>query len=281
MKSLLRYLISNHVFLLFILLEVVSLVFIFNYNKYQKVQYLNSSNRITASVYNSFNSVVKYFELAKVNRGLAEENARLKSFLLSGSKLEGEIDSLMANQINTDSTFRYISAQVINNSVNKTNNYITLNKGLKQGIKPDQGIVSANGIIGVVVSVSESYALGFSVLNNRWGPSGKLKNSGFFGPIEWDSKDYQMANLKEIPFHVQLAEGDTIVTSGYSSFFPEGLMIGTIHTFSRPEGENFYKIRVKLSVDFKSIHFVEVIENTDRAELTKLENLIEDGETIN
>lgn len=277
MRSLLRYLINNYAFLLFLLLEVVSLLFVFNYNKYQRVQYLNSSNRVTGVVYNSYNSVLRYFELAKVNRNLAEENAKLKSYL--ASKTEGNIfiDSMLVDGERIDSSFSYISASVINNSVNKTHNYITLNKGRKHGIKPDQGVVTAKGIVGVITNVSESFSSGFSVLNSRWGPSGKLKDTGYFGPIEWDGEDYQMANLKEIPFHVKLAVGDTIVTSGYSTFFPEGLIIGTISSFLQPEGGSFYNIRVKLAVDFKSIHFVDVIDNLKREELIELEDNIEDG----
>lgn len=280
MKSLLRYLINNFTFLLFIILEVVSLVFVFNYNKYHRVQYLNSSNWATASVYNSFKSVIQYFELAKVNQSLAEENAKLKSFIQSDLLLE-HTDSLLTEVNQEDSTFRYIPTKIINNSVNKANNYITLNKGRKDGVKPDQGIVSSNGIVGVVTSVSESYAVGFSVLNKRWGPSGKLKNSGYFGPVEWDGSDYQMADFKEIPFHVKLSVGDTIVTSGFSTFFPEGITIGTVHSFSQPEGESFYKIRIKLSVDFKSIHFVNTIENIEKEEIKELEILLENGELDN
>lgn len=281
MRSLLRYLINNYAFLLFLLLEVVSLVFILNFNRYQRVQFLNSSNRISASVYNSFSSVIKYFELARVNESLAEENAKLKSLLQSNASGEVVVDSIFMNSVLKDSTFRYISARVINNSVNKTYNYLTLNKGEKDGVHQDQGIVSPNGIVGVVISASETYSIGFSVLNSRWGPSGKLKNSGFFGPIEWDGIDYRMANLKEIPFHVKLAVGDTIVTSGYSTFFPEGLLIGTIESFLQPDGESFYDIRVKLAVDFKSINYVNVIENKNIEELKELESLIENGETVN
>ncbi|MCF6332930.1 MAG: rod shape-determining protein MreC [Draconibacterium sp.] len=281
MRSLFRYLLNNHAFLLFLLLEVLSLVFVFNYNKYQRVKYLNSSNRIIASVYNSFNSVVQYFELTRMNRSLAEENAKLKSrFQMTNS---GEIitDSVSIGTFQTNPNYRYISARVINNSVNKKYNYITLNKGRKQGVKPDMGIVSHNGIVGVVTSVSESYALGFSVLNSRWGPSAKLKKSGFYGPIEWNGDDYQFVKLMEIPFHVKMAVGDTIVTSGYSSVFPEGIMIGVIQSFSQPEGESFYDINVKLATDFKSIYFVEVIDNMDKEQLKQLEDLIKNGASNN
>ncbi len=271
MRSLLKYLIRNYAFLLFLLLEVISLVFVFNYNKYQKVQYLNSSNRITASVYNSFSSVIQYFGLAKVNRVLAEENAKLKS----------NLQTISPEGITTDSTYRYISARIINNTVNKTQNYITINKGRKNGVQPDMGIISPEGIVGVITSVSESYAFGFSVLNSRWGLSAKLKKNGFYGPIEWNGDDYQFVNLIEIPFHVEMAVGDTIVTSGHSAIFPEGIMVGTIESFSQPEGESFYSINVKLATDFKSIHFVEVIDNLNKGEIKELEDLSKSGTSNN
>ena len=280
MRSLLRYLIKNYAFLLFILLEVISLVFVFNFNKYQRVQYLNSSNYITASVYNSFNSVIQYFGLAKVNRSLAEENAKLKSPFQSLS-FKTTADSVSTNFIQPDSTYRYISARVINNSVNKTLNYITLNKGRKDGVEPDMGIVSPQGIVGVVISVSESYAMGFSVLNNRWGASAKLKKSGYFGPVEWSGGDYQTANLIEIPFHVELAVGDTVVTSSYSAVFPEGILIGTVQSFEQPEGESFYQIKIKLTTDFKSINYVEVVDNLDKPQLNELNNLIKNESANN
>lgn len=279
MRSLFRYLIKNYAFLLFLLLEVVSLVFVFNYNHYQKVQYLNSSNYISATVYNSFSSVIQYFELAKVNKNLAEENARLKS---STTHIQSNIiDTLSTEFVEVDSIYRYISARIINNSVNKSLNYITLNKGAKHGVEPDMGIVSPLGIVGVVTAVSESYSVGFSVLNNRWGVSAKLKKSGYFGPLAWNGGDYQIAELVEIPFHVELAVGDTVVTSSYSATFPEGVMIGTIQSYNKPEGESFYEIKVKLATDFKSIHYVEIVDNLDKAQLNKLNELIEDGKTIN
>ena len=230
MRALLRYIIRNHFFILFILLEVFSFFLLFNYNKYQKAQYLNSANAVTASVYNSFNSVVRYFGLNAVNEDLALENARLKSLLT---------DRKLAEIENSDSTFSFVSARVIHNSVNKQSNYITLDKGSKHGIKPDQGIINAQGVVGVVTNVSESYSMGLSLLNQRWGISAKLKSSGFFGSVAWKGGDYRMAELLEIPFHVKLNRGDTVVTSAYSLIFPEGIMIGVIDSIEQPEGENY------------------------------------------
>lgn len=259
--------------MLFIALEIISFVLIINYNNFQSVKYLNSSNRITGSIYKSFNSVLYYFELAKINSELAEENANLRTLIRSQEGVQNQTDSLSISYDKGELDYRFISARVINNSVNKTFNYITLNKGSKDGVKPDQGIVSGNGIVGVVINVSNSYALGLSVLNQRWGVSAKLKKNGFFGSLLWDGVDYKFANLMEIPFHVMLSQGDSVVTSGFSSIFPEGIAVGTIYSFEQPEGENYYNIKVKLSTDFKALSFVKVIDNLDKEEITEIENI--------
>ena len=274
MRSLFRLLIKNYPFLLFLLLEVISVVFIINYNSFQRAGFLNSSNAVTAGIYNSYSAVVQYFRLSRVNAELSEENARLLNMLENYQQLIPDSVWMAHKQ---DSAFKYIPARVINNSVNKQQNYITLNKGRKDGIKPDQGIVSPRGIVGIVTNVSESYSMGLSVLNPRWSVSAKLKKSGFYGSLIWDGEDYQRAQLSEIPFHIDLQLGDTIVTSGYSSVFPEGILIGTIDAFERPEGENYYTISVLLSADFKSITHVEVIDNTRIEELRTLKSVTENG----
>ena len=274
MRGLLRYLLKNYAFLLFLLLEVLSFILIFNFNSYQRVKYLNSSNRITASIYNSFNSVGSYFSLAAVNRKLAKENAQLKSLVSDLPFIRITSYSIVSKGEITDSLYRFISARVINNSVNKQDNYITLNKGRKDGIKPDQGIINSDGIVGVVTHVSESFSMGFSVLNKRWGASAKLKKSGTFGPLSWDGSDSKYANLTGIPFHVEIAVGDTVVTSSYSSVFPEGIMIGTIHTIEQPSGENYYNISVELAVDFRALSYVDVVDNLKKDEIKALESRI-------
>ncbi len=281
MRSLFRYLIRNYAFVLFILLEVISMVLVFNNNNYQKAKYLNSASRITGSVYNTFNAVVNYFELAKINHELSDENARLKSLLFTDPDFAVTPDSTILIVHAPDSTFQYNSARVINNSVNRPFNYITLNKGRKDGIKPDQGIISASGIVGVVTNVSESYSVGLSVLNRRWSISAKLKKSGFFGSLFWQGNNYRMASLMEIPYHVEIAPGDTVVTSGYSSVFPEGIMIGTIQSFDQSEGENYYNIQVELSTDFRALSYVEVVENVKSEEINQLERETGDDPNAN
>ena len=274
MRSLFRLLIKNYPFLLFLFLEVVSVVLIVNYNSFQRSSFLNSSNAVSASIYNSYSGVVQYFRLAKVNASLAEENAQLRNTI---DKYENALIDSASYFNKQDTSFRFIPARVINNSVNKQQNYITLNKGRKDGVKPDQGIISANGVVGIVTNVSESYSMGLSVLNPRWSVSAKLKKSGFYGSLIWNGQDYKKAALNEIPFHIDLQVGDTIVTSGYSSVFPEGILIGTIASYARPEGENYYTIDVLLSADFKSVTYVEVIDNTKIEELRTLKQTTENG----
>ncbi len=274
MRGLFRFLLKNYAFLLFLLLEVVSFTLIYNFNSYQRSKYLNSSNKATATIYNTFSAVGNYFSLASVNRKLANENAQLKSLIADLPYIRITPYSIVSDAEITDSLYRFISAKVINNSVDKQDNYITLNKGRKHGVKPDQGIVNSDGVVGVVIHVSESFSLGFSMLNKRWGASAKLKKSGTFGPLAWDGSDSRYANLTGIPFHVELAVGDTVVTSSYSSVFPEGVMIGTVHSFEMPPGDNYYQIQVELAVNFRELSYVDIVENLKKDELKALENRI-------
>lgn len=250
---------------------------VINYNSFRKAKYLNSANWVAGNVYSAVASVRSYFHLLRINKELAEENVKLRSLLHNNPDVLISSDSLFTTSAMYDSVFRYTSAQVINNSTNRPFNYITLNKGRKHGIKPDQGIISANGIVGIVTEVSDSYAVGFSVLNSRWSVSAKHKESGYFGSLVWAGNDYRLAKLNEIPFHIDIERGDTVVTSGYSSVFPEGIIIGTIKDFSRTGGENYYSVDIALSTDFKKLSYVEVIENFNKTEIRELEKRTEDG----
>lgn len=274
MRSLIRYLIKNHVFVLFVLLEVLALTMVFNYNSFQRAKYLNSANHVSGKIFSVYESVRGYFGLAKINNELAQENVRLRMILENQNQNAAGTDSLFFTLNDTASVYRFISAKIISNSANRPYNYITLNKGSRHGIKPDMGIISAGGVVGVVSQVSPSYSMGLSVLNQRWSVSAKLKKSGFYGSLQWDGRDYKTASLTEIPLHVEISEGDTIVTSGYSSIFPEGILIGTIKRFSMSGGENYYDIEVALSVDFKSVSHVEVFENTTWNEVSEMEDIL-------
>lgn len=274
MRSLLHFLARYSSLLLFLALEILSLILIVNYNNFQRVRFLNSSNRLTASLYEMTDNFTNYFHLARVNEELAAENASLRT-QLQQYKLH-EIVAEVDTAFHQDTIYQFIPAKIINNSVNKRFNYVTLNKGKLDGIEADMGIIGPNGIVGVINNVSDHYSSGPTILNKRWGVSAKIKKNNYFGPISWDGSNYQHAQLKEIPFHVQLTVGDTIITSGHSAIFPEGILIGTIESFNHKSGANFYEINVKLSSNFKTISHVELVKHNYKEERKKLEELNSD-----
>jgi rod shape-determining protein MreC len=270
MRNLYRFIVRNHVVFLFIILEILSFIFIFNYNNYQKARFLNSASRITGNIYSRYSKISDYFRLSSINRQLAEENARLRGLLGFSKSVRLIPDSLMSKFSDPDQVYSYVSAKIISNTVNRQQNYLTLDKGSKDGIKPDMGIICADGVTGVITSVSPSFSTGFSLLNVRWNISAKIARNNYFGTLIWEGKDYQRVTLNEIPFHVSVMVGDTIVTSGYSALFPEGIHLGTIEKFSKEGGTDFYTITVKLSVDFKALTYVEVIENNKKREFDNI-----------
>lgn len=273
MRNLFRFFVRYHVTFLFFTLEIISFIFIFNFNNYQKARFLNSSDRITASIYDKYRKVTDYFRLPSVNRELAAENARLRGLLGIPDKQKKIPDSLFNRYPSREQIYSFTSARVISNTVNRQHNYITLNKGTKDGIKPEMGVISPLGVAGVITNVSQSYSTAISLLNTRWNVSAKIRSNNYFGSLSWDGKDYRKARLNDIPFHVFIAVGDTIVTSGYSTIFPEGILIGTIESFEKEGGNNFYTIVIDLSVDFKALTYVEIIENNKKSEIENLQNL--------
>lgn len=275
MRNLFSFILRNHAFILLILLEAFSFVLVFNFNNYQKSKFLNSSSRITARIYESYSRITDFLSLPSVNRQLSQENARLRSLMGISTGVSPIPSSEFQQFADQENLYRFIPARIISNSVDRQHNYITLDKGSVNGIKPDMGIITINGVAGIITNVSPYYSTGMSLLNTRWNISAKLRKNNYFGSLVWDGKNYQKALLKEIPFHVSISTGDTIVTSGYSTIFPEGILLGTIDTFEKEGGENFFTIHVKLSVDFKSISFVEVIENTKKEEIEMIQKFNE------
>jgi rod shape-determining protein MreC len=162
---------------------------------------------------------------------------------------------------------------VVNNSINQQHNFITLNKGRHDGVKPDMGVIANGQVVGLVTNVSENFSTVISILNSRWKISAKIKRNDYFGSLSWDGKDYRRVQLNEMPYHVPVQNGDTVVTTGYSSSFPEGLVIGTISDFSIGSGSNFYKIEVMLAADFKNLVIVGLVENKQLNEIKQLESL--------
>lgn len=236
----------------------------------------SSANSISGFFQKKLNTWFAYFSLAQENEELRNENLELRN-LLNKNQTKKSIEKINADTSQTDSLkYTYISARVINNSIYKKQNYITLNKGSADGIKKEFAVIGLKGIVGVVVAVSKNYSLVVSVLNNRFGISAKIKKNNQFGSVHWNKNDYRLANLMEIPNHIKVSKGDTIVTSGFSAIFPPGINIGTIDKINTNVSNNFYEILIKLSTDFKSLHHIYVVNNSMRNEQLFLENTVSD-----
>jgi len=271
MRSLFRFLLRNYFVMMFLALETISFVLMVSFNNYQRVTFFNSSNDLVGTVYERFSHMDDYFSLSRTNARLAAENASLRKQLQLRIQLQEKYPVNRPDTVEAPAYY-FTSAKVISNSVNKQFNYITLNKGSRHGIKPDMGIISADGVVGVITNVSQNYSTGLSLLNKRLSIPAKITKNNYFGALVWDGEHSNTADLKEIPFHIMVNVGDTVVTSGYSNIFPEGIKIGTISKFDVESGTNFYNIKVDLLTNFKTLKYVEVVKNTKQAELIKLES---------
>ncbi len=270
MKNFIRFIIKYHFTILFFIIEIVSLLFVLNYNAYQRSSFLSSSNHFTGGLLKRYNIGTEYLMLRKINDDLSRENAYLRSRLPESFRTSKDYFNLVYDSL-SQQEYIYRSARVINNSTHRRLNYITLSKGRAHGIEPEMGVICEKGAVGIIKNVSENYSTVISIINTRLKISAKLKESGFFGSLEWAGESYQHVYLLDIPRHANVKVGDLVVTSGYSSIFPEGLFLGNVESVELEKGASFYNIKIKLSVDFKKLAFVEVIGHSLRNEQLTLE----------
>ncbi len=238
-------------------------------NSPQGAAFFNSSNALVGSILKQQADVVQFFSLADANEALTAENAEILQTLLA---LQVKPDSI---QLPLDSafvaTYEFRGARVIGNSLRFSQNYLTLNKGSKDGIKPGMGVFNPEGVVGRVKSVSENYSVAFSLLNTGLMVSSKIKSTDVFGSVQWDGKNSTEARLLFVPRHVKTQEGDTVVTSGFNAVFPEGIQIGIISKVAPNEKDpNYLDLTVKLSTDFSKVSYVYLVENTAFDELDSL-----------
>ncbi|MBN2166493.1 MAG: rod shape-determining protein MreC [Marinilabiliaceae bacterium] len=271
MRNIIRFLIQHHFAVLFVLLQLIAFIFIISFNPYQRASFINSSNAVNSFFYKRSSNIIEYFSLRKTNRVLAEENAFLKSRMPESFQLSPNYKRIVEDSLKYKQ-YIYRSGKVINNTITGKFNYLTIDKGNKDSIKKEMGVISSEGVVGIINNTSSHFSTAISVLNTRLKISAKLEGSNFFGSIEWDGKSYQYVQLNEIPLHAVVRPGDIVVTSGFSAIFPEGIPIGVVEKVTLDEGDSFFRILVKLSVDFKSITFVEMVENQDRDEKIQLES---------
>ena len=276
MRNLLDFLIKHHAWISFIVYVAIACILLFYSNPYQQSIYFGSANEVSAKVYETTDKITGYFGLREANRVLSQRNGELEMEVLQLRRrlqkysYELAMDTLTA----ADSVlcpYSFVVAQVINNSVSRLNNYITLDKGTADGVCPEMGVVGLNGVVGIVTVANEHNAVAISVLNPKLRLSCKVKGTDCFGSLVWDGRDSRYAVLEEMPRHVEFEPGDTIVTSGYSAVFPEGIMVGTIYAYSKQKDDNFYAMQVALSTDFSRLGVVRVIHNAEQAGRRQLE----------
>ncbi len=269
MRSLINFLLRIHFLLLFFLIEVLSISLLVNNNHFHKAKFVNFTRELAGKLYQKSANIKQYMSLVDENERLLEENNRLLNIIESTYKSD-EIFFRSMNDTIYNQRYRYTPAKIVNNSVNKKHNFITLNKGSLQGLQPEMAVISNGNIVGVIKGVSKNYSTVISVLNLDFKVSAKVRKNEYFGSLSWDGSNYRKAILKEIPLHADIQVGDTIVTSGYSSIYPEGILIGFIKGF-KEKGGSFYEVDVLLSTDFKNLNSVHVVGNLMQTEIFKLE----------
>ncbi len=239
----------------------------------QQSVYLTSANRLTAGVYGTWTNITGYFALRQINRELQERNALLETEVLNLRATLAEARTLIADTAISAAMpgrFDYEAAAVINNSTRHPRNFFTITRGSEDGLKPGMGVVDHNGVVGIVNTVGAHTSRVVSLLNETQHFSVRLKDTPYVGSLSWRGGDPNVAYVEEIPRHVKYRTGDTIVTSGYSTTFPEGIPIGTIMSRVKSHDDNFFTLKIRLASDFKTLGTVRVIKDALKAELDSL-----------
>jgi rod shape-determining protein MreC len=265
MRNLYLFLRKHYFYFLFLLLEVVSLVLYFNGNDYPNAAMNSWSAEVTGSVNRLFRNISEYFSLKKNNQVLTEEIALLQS-RMPEAFYKADTATFFLKDTMYRVEYRYIAAKVISNSTNKRNNFLMINKGKTQGIQNHMGVIIGNRVVGQVVGVSTHFSWVMSVLNKDSRISAKFKKNDQLVNVEWTGGSYRYGSVKEIPKHFQILKGDTIITSGNSEIFPEGIMVGTVEDFTIASDENFNSATILFSTDFNSLGYVEVVVDLMRSE---------------
>ncbi|MBQ8721524.1 MAG: rod shape-determining protein MreC [Paludibacteraceae bacterium] len=259
--------------IIFLVLEILAFLLVVNKNDLQRSVAFRYATTLSAWTYEITNSVTDYFGLAEANKELSEENARLLTENARYRDLMLCSDSSgVSNQLGIVSAREsYLSAKVVYNSVYDLQNYIIIDKGSAQGIEEDMGVFTPQGVVGVVQRVSKNYAVVLPIINPEQVISAKIKGNNQLGSVKWNGKTPLKAKLYEIPNHVNVVAGDSIVTSGFSAIFPEDIMIGVVDKATNVENTMYCDIDIALTVDFQSLSYVTVAAFTNKNELLNLQ----------
>ena len=274
MRNLLDFLARHNHWFVFVLLEVISAVLLFKYNSYQGCVWFSSANAVSGRVYEASAAVGQYFSLVTVNRQLTQRNVYLEREVarMAQEHAEATADSSYLQRLQNNQTNRYrsVPARVVSSSLDRLNNFITIDKGEADGVKKDMGVVCGTGIVGIVYLTSAHYSVVIPVLNSKSNISCSIRGRGYFGYLHWMGGVPDEAYLDDVPRHARFRIGDVIVTSGYSSVFPPGMLVGKVmRVYNSANGLSF-RLRIKLTTDFGNLRDVCVITDAAVAERVKL-----------
>lgn len=278
MQTILNFLIKHNHWFLFLLLEGISLVLIISFNNYQGAVAFTSANGIAGNIYSAMSDINGYFGLKEENSALTAQNNSLMNEI---DELKEELRSyrdstlLSGNSFADKGNFSYSTARVVNNSLNKVNNYITIDKGSCHGIETEMGVFNEKGVVGIVYQTSDNFSIVIPLLNSKSRISCRVKGSESFCSLQWSGGDPQYSYLIDLPRYTVIEKGDTVVTSGYSSIFPAELPVGVIEEIEDSDDGLFYRAKTRLFTDFSTINNVYIVGNRNKDEQTALEKSIE------
>ncbi|MGL4907715.1 MAG: rod shape-determining protein MreC [Bacteroidales bacterium] len=269
MNSLLKFISRFHGFILFLLLEGVAISLLFYNSYYQQTQIFAGTQWLQSNFYQLQNEVFSLLSLRGENDFLARENARLRNLLDHYQNVDSTRRRINVSDQN-GLLFSYIPAKIVNGSINRQNNFITLDIGIWDNVTPEMGVVSNKGVVGIIVNTSGHYSTVVSLLSREFRTSARLKRTGHLGTLSWDGVNYREVVLSEVPQHVNIMVGDTVETSANSLAFPEGILIGRVISFKTKRG-SFHEVRVRLELDFNNLRYVNVVKSLHYGERMALE----------
>ncbi len=275
MQQIIFFFIRNKNSLLFLLLFTISVFLTINSHTFHSNKVATSANFFSGGIYSVKQDIKDYFNLRTQNTILSEENKRLRRLL---SNMQNSQLLQLPDSSDIIWKYNYVGARVVNNSYSKSKNHLTIDAGRNDGIAIDMGVISSKGVVGIVNSISANYATVQSVLNTNSQINAKLKNTNHFGTLVWRTGSPFEATLIDIPRQVKFNVGDTIVTDGKSTIFPEGILIGSIKDYKLATNEDYYELQILLFNDMTNLRHVYVVGNKDAREIKELENALEDAQ---
>lgn len=273
MQTLLLFFYKYRAFALFLALQLLCAWLIIQNNRYQSASFFNSANYLAASITEAANEVESYLFLKENNQSLAQENALLRERLQELEQRTAIPYKKASVPIQVAQQYNFQEARVINNSTNRAKNFLTLNKGRKDGIEPGMGVIGTHGVVGKIKSVSDHYSVAISLLHTNLYVSSVIKGLNAFGSMHWNGTSPTEGNLEFIARHHTVNVGDTVITSSFNAVFPYGVSLGTVSEVNLPDNATYYDITVELATDFTSLPYVYIIKNQLLNERDSLEQI--------